>query len=174
MNLTFPQHSGEPYTCGLTDGTCTSVEVWGRKDVSRHPMRTRILLTLRCSWSAIFLYVYTGQVAFTTIGSQDVASSETKNTQNGNSQEEKSPPQGSGGTVVPPPGAIVLEPCSPKSIYSLAKKVCLGAFLGDAVINSFFAQVGLSGLRDIAFKSIQSQLGENNIVQELFSPFTAK
>jgi hypothetical protein len=170
----LPQHPGEPYTRGITDGTRTSIEVWGREDVSRHPMRTHILLTLRCSWSAIFLYVYTGRVAFTTIGSQDVASSEAKKTQNGDSQEEKSPPQGSGGTIVPPPGAIVLEPCSHKSIYSLAKKVCLAALLDDAVINNFFAQVGLTGLCDIAFKSIQSQLGENNIVQELFSPFTAK
>ena len=38
----------------------------------------------------------------------------------------------------------------------------------------FFLQVGLTRLCDIAFKGIQSQLDENNILEELFSPFTAE
>ena len=37
-----------------------------------------------------------------------------------------------------------------------------------------FAQVGLTGLCDIALKDIQSKLDASNIVQELFSPFTAE
>ena len=42
------------------------------------------------------------------------------------------------------------------------------------VPNRRFTKVGLSGLCDIALKDIQSKLDANNIVQELFSPFTAK
>lgn len=34
-------------------------------------------------------------------------------------------------------------------------------------------QVDLKSLRDLAFDNIRSQLNEKNIVNELFSPFTA-
>ena len=44
----------------------------------------------------------------------------------------------------------------------------------DVPANDSFAKVGLIGLCDIAFKDIQSKLDENNIAQELFSPFTAE
>ena len=35
-------------------------------------------------------------------------------------------------------------------------------------------QIDLACLRDLAFDNIKSQLDEKNIVQELFSPFTAE
>ena len=73
-----------------------------------------------------------------------------------------------------PHEGIALGPCSPKSIYCLTNKVRLAAPLDDVAVNISFAQVGLTGLGDAAFNCIQSQLSENNIMQELFSPFTAK
>jgi len=42
------------------------------------------------------------------------------------------------------------------------------------VTNKPFTQVGLTELCDNAFEDIQSKLDENNIVGELFSPFTAE
>jgi hypothetical protein len=87
-------------------------------------VRTHIPLISQHSWSAIFLYVYTGQVAFTTIGPQDVASSKGKETDNSNSQDERTPSQDFRGRSIPP-GVVVLEPCSPKSVYCLVNEVCL-------------------------------------------------
>ena len=140
MNLTrFLQRPGEPYTHGPTDGARPSVEVWGSKDVSHCPMRAHILLIPQCSWSAIFLYVYTGRIAWNHIRSWDVTSSEKKEFQGGHSQIERNFPQDSGRLNVIPPGDIVFEPCSPQSIYSLADKVCLAALLGGAVANISFA-----------------------------------
>jgi len=42
------------------------------------------------------------------------------------------------------------------------------------VTDKCFTQVGLTELCDTAFEDIQSKLDENNIVGELFSPFTAE
>jgi len=47
------------------------------------------------------------------------------------------------------------KPCSPKSLYSLADKL------------------GLSSLRDLALKDVESKLNESNILTELFSKFTS-
>jgi hypothetical protein len=35
-------------------------------------------------------------------------------------------------------------------------------------------QIDLTSLRDLAFDNIKSQMDENNILQELLSPFTAE
>jgi hypothetical protein len=37
-----------------------------------------------------------------------------------------------------------------------------------------FAQAGVTGLCDVAFEDIRSNLDESNIIEELFSPFTAE
>jgi hypothetical protein len=74
-----------------------------------------------CSWSAIFLCVYTGQIRFAALGSQGVT---TKEAQDGCSQDERKSPQDSEELSAPPSGIISVEPCSPKSIYCLADKVC--------------------------------------------------
>jgi len=119
--------------------------------------------------------VYTGQITFTTgLCSQDITPSGKEQIQDGCSQGEGKSTQGSEGLSASPPCAVVVEPCSFKSVYCLASRVYLSPLRSDAVINSSFAQVGLTGLCDIAFKDIQSRLDENNIVQELFSPFAAE
>jgi len=130
------QRPREPYTRKLVSGACTFVEVRGSKDVGHCPARMYILLIPQCSWSAIFLYVYAGQITFANICSQDVTSE--KETRDGCSQDERKPPQDSGGLSTPSPGAVVLDPCSPKSIYCLANKVCLAPLLGDAITNNSF------------------------------------
>jgi hypothetical protein len=112
--------------------------------------------------------VYTGQIAFATLSSQDVTPSKEA------PQVESNSPLYSEGLSSPPPGAAVVEPCSPKSAYCLANKVCLSPLLSDAVTDGSFTQVDLAGLCDIASKDIQSKLDESNILQELFSPFAAK
>ena len=71
------------------------------------------------SWSAIFLYVYTGQITFKALGSQDVTPSE-KEAQDDCSQGEIQTPHDSKG-----PSAVAVEPCSPRSVYRLANKVHL-------------------------------------------------
>jgi hypothetical protein len=78
--------------------------------------------------------VYTGQIAFATLSSQDVTRSERK-AQDGYSQGGREPPQDSEGLRVPPSGVIVVESCSPKSVYCLANKVCLSPPWSDAVAN---------------------------------------
>jgi len=71
-----------------------------------------------------FLYVYTGQITFTNLSSQDVTPSEKEEAQDGYSQGEKSP-QDPEGPSAPPPIAVVVELCSAKSVYCLANKVRL-------------------------------------------------
>src|SRR5882762_3563398 len=68
------QRPGEPRVHGLAIGSRTSVELRGSENVSYHPARSYILLILQCSWSAIFLYVYTSQITFAATGSQDATS----------------------------------------------------------------------------------------------------
>ena len=137
-------------------------------------MRTSVSLIHGYRWSAIFLYVYTGRIAFSAIGSQDVSSSKTKETQDGFSPGGLCVPQDSGGFGVPPLDAVVVKPYSPKSIYRLAEKVCPPPLLGYVIVNKSSAQVGLTGLCDTAFEDIRSKLDEDNIVGELFSRFTAE
>ncbi|KAF9793428.1 hypothetical protein BJ322DRAFT_1103822 [Thelephora terrestris] len=122
------------------------------------PLDPALLLNHRAAktWSAIFLYVYTGQITFAAISSRGVDLS--KDDQNGHSEGEPKPLQDPEGlnSPLPPVAFTTFQPCSPKSVYFLANKV------------------GLTGLCDIAFKSIRSNLDENNIIEELFSPFTAE
>jgi len=127
----------KPYSCGFTDRARTSAEVRGSKDVGHFPGGQHALLTSWCSWSAIFLYVYTGQITFTNLGSQGVTTKEED--RDGCSQGEGTSPQDSGGSSVPSPGAVAVEPCSPKSVYCLADKVRLTPLRGDVVIDSSFA-----------------------------------
>jgi hypothetical protein len=117
--------------------------------------------------------VYTGQIEFASLSSQVVAPSEME-AHNVRPQGERESLQDSEGLGAPPSGVIVVESCSPKSAYCLANKVCPSPLRSDAVTDGTLAQVGLTGLCDIASKDIQSKLDENNIVQELFSPFAAK
>ena len=113
--------------------------------------------------------MYSGQVAFTAINSQNVASEEDQNGCPGDETKSLQDRERQSAS----PGIITAEPCSPKSIYQVANQVCF-APPGDIGTNNFFPQVGLTRLCDIAFKDIQSQLDENNILEELFSPFTAE
>ena len=123
MNLPCSfQHPGEPFTPGLANGACASIELRCGENVSHHPPCTRIPPTSRYSWSAIFLYVYTGQIMFSTFRSQAVASKKTKN---GSFEDETKLPQD---PSVTPPGAVTVEPCSPKSVYRLANKVRPASF----------------------------------------------
>ena len=78
--------------------------------------------------------MYTHQITFVALDSQDVTLSE----KDGCSQGERKPPQDSEGLGAPPPGAVAVEPCSPKSAYGLANKVCLPPLRIDAVTNSSF------------------------------------
>ena len=82
--------------------------------------------------------MYTGQITFANLGSQDVTPSENE-VQDGCSQGERLSPQESEGLGVPPPGTVVVEPCSPKSVYRLADKVRLVLLRKDAVALSSFA-----------------------------------
>ena len=127
------QHPGKPCEYGLTIGSRTHVELRGGEDVSHHPVRAYILPIPRYSWSAIFLYVYTGQIKFAAIDSQDIPSEEPQNVL---SEVEPKPPQDRDGFDAPPPSAIVVDPCSPKSIYKLANKVCLSSPRSDIVTNT--------------------------------------
>ena len=117
--------------------------------------------------------MYTRQITFTTIASQR-AGSEAKEIKDDDTQNERKPGNDPEGLMVPPPGTIWAEPCSPKSVYCLASKVCLAPLPNGVVTNSFFVQIGLTGLCDIAFEDVQSKLDKDNIVQELFSPFAAE
>ena len=73
--------------------------------------------------------MYTDQITFAALSSQAVAPSEE--VQDGCSQGEMKYPQDSEGLGTPHPGAVVAEPCSPKSVYCLTNKVCLTPFLND-------------------------------------------
>jgi len=81
--------------------------------------------------------VYTGQITFANLNSQDVTPSE-KGAQDGCSQGEGTSPQDPEGPSPPSPGAIVVEPCSPKSVYCLADKVRLEPFRKDVVAHGSF------------------------------------
>ena len=127
------QCPGEPHAHGLTVASRTSVELRGSQDVSYHLVRAYILFTPRYSWSAIFLYVYTGQITFAAIGSQDGTPLEPQNSPSGG---EPTLPQDRDGPGVPPPDIITGESCSPKSIYCLANKVCLSPPQDDPAVNN--------------------------------------
>lgn len=117
--------------------------------------------------------MYTDRIKFGDISSQGV-SPKTTETQDRRSPDKTAGPQESEAFSVQPPGAVAYELCSPKSIYHLAEKVRLPLLQGHVVVNDSLAQVGLTGLCNVVFKVIRSKLDENNILQELFSPFTAK
>jgi len=80
--------------------------------------------------------VYTGQITFATLSSQDVASSEKGEAQDGCSQGERKSPQDPEGLGAPPPAGVVVEPCSPKSVYCLANKVRLAPLRSDVVTDN--------------------------------------
>ena len=112
------QRPREPHVYRLTTGSGTCVELRSCEDVNIHPPQVCFYSTdPRYSWSAIFLYVYTGQIAFTAIDSQRLAHKEGGN---GYSEGET---KCRGEVGAPTPGIIVVGSCSPKSIYSLANKV---------------------------------------------------
>ena len=72
--------------------------------------------------------MYTGWVKFAPIGSQGIT---PKGIQNGHYTDDAKLPQGGERLGSLPPGAITVQPCSPKSIYHLANKVRRAPFLGD-------------------------------------------
>ena len=77
--------------------------------------------------------MYTGQITFAPLSSQDVTPSEKEEVQDGSQREGKSPQDPEGFS------AVVVEPCSPKSVYSLATKVRFAPLRSDAIIDSSFA-----------------------------------
>jgi hypothetical protein len=95
-----------------------------------------ISLTLRYSWSAIFLYVYTGQIAFAAISSRSVDLS-SKDVQNGHSESEPKPLQDLErlNSSLFPVALTTVQPCSPKSVYFLANKVRLTLLLSGGGTN---------------------------------------
>ena len=97
------------------------------------------MLTSWCSWSAIFLYAYTGQITFANISSQDVATSEKEEAQDDCSQGERKSSQDPEGLSASPPDAIAVDLCSPKSVYCLANKVRLASLRSDTITHSSFA-----------------------------------
>ena len=117
--------------------------------------------------------MYTRRIYFGDISSQG-GSPETTEAQDCRSPDKTADPQGSGASCVHSPGAAAAELCSPKSIYRLAEKVRPVPLQGYVVLNHSLAQVGFTELCDIAFEDIRSKLDENNILQELFSPFSAE
>ena len=82
--------------------------------------------------------MYTGQISFAALGSQDMAPPENE-VQDGYPQGDRKPPQDSEGLNFPPPGTIVVEACSPKSIYCLANKVYLAPLMSNVISNSLIA-----------------------------------
>ena len=82
--------------------------------------------------------MYTGQITFAALGSQDVAPSE-KEVEDRGSQGKIEPRQESDGLSTPTPRAVAVGACSPRSVYCLANKVRLASSLRrDAVIYSTF------------------------------------
>jgi len=81
--------------------------------------------------------MYTGRIAFANLSLQDVTPE--KEAKDGCSQEDRTSLQDFAGLSAPSPGAVMVEPCSPKSVYCLADKVCLTPFRKDGVIDSSFA-----------------------------------
>ena len=117
------QYPGEPYSHKLSSGACASVKVWSGEGISHRLARTYVSLILRYSWSAVFLFVYTGHIKFAPLGSQGVASPETRETQDDNSPDERNPPQDSRQFGIPLSNVALAGPCSPTSVYYLEEKV---------------------------------------------------
>ena len=112
---------GEPHSHILATGSRSCVELRSCEDVNIHPSQVYLYSTdTRYSWSAIFLYVYTGQVTFAAIDSQCIAHKENRKDY---SDDEATAPQDRGEVGASHAGVVAVEPCSPKSIYSLANKV---------------------------------------------------
>ena len=80
--------------------------------------------------------MYTGQITFANLASQDVATSEKDEVQDGCSQGERKSPQDPEWLSAPPPTAVVVGRCSPKSVYCLANEVRLAPLRSDAVTDS--------------------------------------
>ena len=76
--------------------------------------------------------MYTSQIRFAPLVSQNVISSRTKEAEGGYPQEARNPPLDSGRPSVSL-GAITVEASSPKSVYCLADKVCLAPLLSCTV-----------------------------------------
>ena len=83
--------------------------------------------------------MYTGRITFAALGSQDIPPSGKEEAKDGCSQGERESAYDSEGLSAPSPGAVAVEPCSPKSVYCLASKVCLPPLRSDVVVNSSFA-----------------------------------
>ena len=98
--------------------------------------RQCILLIPRCSWGAIFLYMYTRKIAFATLGSQCAAPSAGGLL--GCSQREVNPSQGPERLRTSRSNAVAVETGSPKSIHSPANEVCLTPLRSGAVTDSPF------------------------------------
>ena len=111
------QHPGEPHAHRLAPGSGTCVKLRSCEDVNIHTAQVHLhSADPRYSWSAIFLYMYTGQVAFAAIDSQRI-------THNGQNDDSEGETKDRGEVGAPPPAVIAFKSCSPKSIYSLANKV---------------------------------------------------
>ena len=80
--------------------------------------------------------MYTSQITFANLGSQDIATSEKGEAQDGYSQGERKSPQAPEGLSAPLPTAVVVGPCSPKSVYRLANEVRLAPLLSDVITDS--------------------------------------
>ena len=97
------------------------------------------MVTLEYSWSAILLWVYTGEIVFADIHIQGAHSSGSKEIQGGCSPDNgRDPPQDLKAPKGPPLSAVVVEPCSPKSIYHLTDRVRPTRSLGYAVADPSF------------------------------------
>lgn len=103
---------------------------------------------LRLSWRSLFFYLCTDNISFAPLKSQgaDLRLDYIKN---------------ASGT--PPP-------CSPKSIYALARFVSLftNGFY-SLKYDSYHHQTNIQPLRELSFRDIESKLSEDNIVEELSS-----
>ena len=89
----------------------------------------------RYSWTAVLLYVYTGQIAFSPIDSQGATSKEIEND---HSEDEVKPAQDREGPGTLPSSVVTVEPCSPKSVYRLADKVYPAPLVSDADTDKCF------------------------------------
>jgi len=79
--------------------------------------------------------VYTGQITFVNLSSQDVTPTEKEEAQDGYSQGDKSP-QDPERLSAPSPIAVVVELCSPMSVYCLVNRVRLAPLRDDAVTDN--------------------------------------
>ena len=123
MNSTHSfQCPGESCTHEHANGARTFVEVWSGQDVSHCSGCTYVSLIPRYSWASIFLFVYIGGITFAPLGSRSVPSSETE-TQDDYSSDEETLHETREGSAFPS-SYVITEPCSPKSAYCLAEKVC--------------------------------------------------